>query len=157
MRWLLIASWSVFTDTGTIHVFRHVLRCRKEKKTLLEKQKPKTTKPEMKSEDWKKALVSTVKMFFIIGRTRATHGAELQSKTRSVARRDKCWHSGLSFSPMYTDIQVQTCFSHARTCMTTTHVVLHSSGDKKCSYIKCKCDAYCGPKYLCYLQTEPLH
>lgn len=61
-RWLLIASWFfVSTDMGTIHVFHHVLQCRKGKTKNSSRKNVNQTRGLI----WKNGLISTVKMLFI--------------------------------------------------------------------------------------------
>lgn len=87
---------------------------------MIQKQDLKKSGNQNKS---KNALVSTIKMLFIIGKqpTEPSCTRELYSVSTKTHRK--------------------------------THPLTHTfdweytaEGIKKCSYINCKCDAYCGPK-----------
>lgn len=85
-------------------------------------------------------------MLFIIGYDVTTPAH------RSLTRKDK------TFPESYTWTRTRTpARSDEHTYYTYhNHAWLYIAvGIKKCSYVKCKCDAYRGPKQLYYLQTIP--
>lgn len=96
----------------------------------------------------KNALVSTVKMLFIIGTTwRPPHTPQLHARS----------HTGQNIpGVLHVDTQTHShSFKRTHLHVLQPHVALHSSGDKKCSYINVSVMHTVGPNS--YIIYKPNH